>query len=87
MDEIKKIVEEFEENGFIYTKETITNATTGEIISKAITLKNGNEINDIRPSEQDVVNAEILLSNAEILSKLNEQDEVQAEILLNQMEG
>lgn len=37
-------------------------------------------------SEQEIINAEILLSNAEILSKLKEQDEVQAEILLNQME-
>jgi len=36
-------------------------------------------------SEQDEINAEILLNQAEILAKLNEQDEVQAQILLNQM--
>ena len=35
-------------------------------------------------SEQDEINAEILLNQAEILAKLNEQDEVQAQILLNQ---
>lgn len=38
------------------------------------------------PSEQDLVNAEILLNQADILAKQNEQDEVLAEILLNQME-
>ncbi len=36
-------------------------------------------------SEQDEINAEILLNQAEILAKLNEQDEVQAQILLNQI--
>jgi len=36
-------------------------------------------------SEQDEINAEFLLNQAEILAKLNEQDEVQAQILLNQM--
>lgn len=35
-------------------------------------------------SEQDEINARILLNQADILAKLNEQDEVQAQILLNQ---
>lgn len=34
---------------------------------------------------QELLNAEILLNQAEILAKQNEQDEVLAEILLNQM--
>ena len=37
-------------------------------------------------SEQDEINAEILLNQATILAKQEEQDEVLAEILLNQME-
>lgn len=36
-------------------------------------------------SEQDLVNAEILLNQAEILSNQNATDEVLAEILLNQV--
>ena len=35
-------------------------------------------------SEQDEINARILLNQADILARLNEQDEVQAQILLNQ---
>lgn len=35
-------------------------------------------------SEQDEINARILLNQADILAKLSEQDEVQAQILLNQ---
>lgn len=38
-----------------------------------------------KPSDQELLNAEILLNQAEIIAKLNEQDEVQAQILLNQM--
>lgn len=36
-------------------------------------------------TEAELVQAEILLNQAEILAKQNEQDEVLAEILLNQM--
>jgi hypothetical protein len=35
-------------------------------------------------SEQDEINARILLNQADILARLSEQDEVQAQILLNQ---
>ena len=35
-------------------------------------------------SEQDEINARILLNQADILARLNEQDAVQAQILLNQ---
>ena len=37
------------------------------------------------PTETDIINAEILLNQADILAKQNEHDEVLAEILLNQM--
>lgn len=36
-------------------------------------------------TEQELLQAEILLNQAEILAKQNEQDEVLAEILLNQL--
>lgn len=38
------------------------------------------------PTEQEIINAELLLNQMDILAKLTEQDEVQAQILLNQME-
>lgn len=45
------------------------------------------EVEEEKPvSEQDEINAEILLNQATILAKQEEQDEVLAEILLNQME-
>lgn len=37
------------------------------------------------PTEQELIQAEILLNQADILAKQAEQDEVLAEILLNQM--
>lgn len=37
------------------------------------------------PSDQELLNAEILLNQADIIAKQNEHDEVLAEILLNQM--
>lgn len=39
------------------------------------------------PTEQETVNAEILLNQAEILSNQSDTDEVLAEILLNQVGG
>lgn len=39
------------------------------------------------PTEQEIINAEILLNQAEILSNQNATDEVLAEILLNQIGG
>lgn len=46
-------------------------------------------IDDIKEkqSSQDELNAEILLSQAEMAIKQSEQDEVLAEILLNQIGG
>lgn len=41
---------------------------------------------EYEPINEELVQAEILLNQAEILAKQNEQDEVLAEILLNQME-
>ena len=38
------------------------------------------------PTEQDIMQAEMLLNQMEIISTQQEQDEVLAEILLNQME-
>ena len=40
---------------------------------------------ETEPTETDIINAEILLNQADILAKQNEHDEVLAEILLNQM--
>ena len=40
---------------------------------------------EYEPTETDIINAEILLNQADILAKQNEHDEVLAEILLNQM--
>lgn len=39
------------------------------------------------PTEQELINAEILLNQAEILNNQNATDEVLAEILLNQIGG
>lgn len=38
-----------------------------------------------QPTEQELVQAEMLLNQIEIMQRQNEQDEVLAEILLNQM--
>ena len=38
------------------------------------------------PTESELIQAELLLNQADILARQNEQDEVLAEILLNQME-
>lgn len=38
------------------------------------------------PSEEELIQAEMLLNQADIIAKQNEQDEVLAEILLNQLE-
>lgn len=40
---------------------------------------------ETEPTEADIINAEILLNQADIIAKQNEHDEVLAEILLNQM--
>lgn len=40
---------------------------------------------EVEPTETDIMNAEILLNQADIIAKQNEHDEVLAEILLNQM--
>ncbi len=45
------------------------------------------EIQPPEPTETDIINAEILLNQADIIAKQNEHDEVLAEILLNQMGG
>lgn len=37
------------------------------------------------PTEEELINAEILLNQVDIIAKQNEHDEVLAEILLNQM--
>ena len=37
------------------------------------------------PTETELINAELLLNQIDIIAKQNEQDEVLAEILLNQM--
>lgn len=37
------------------------------------------------PTEQELIQAELLLNQIDIIAKQNEQDEVLAEILLNQM--
>lgn len=39
------------------------------------------------PTEQDIINSELLLNQANIINSQNSMDEVLAEILLNQMEG
>lgn len=40
---------------------------------------------EYEPTETELIQAEILLNQADIIAKQNEQDEVLAEILLNQM--
>lgn len=46
-----------------------------------------NETTEPMISEQEELNAEILLNQASIIAKQEEQDEVLAEILLNQVKG
>lgn len=43
------------------------------------------EIQQPDPTETELIQAELLLNQADILARQNEQDEVLAEILLNQM--
>lgn len=45
------------------------------------------EETETEPTEQELINAEILLNQATILSNQNATDEVLAEILLNQVGG
>ena len=44
------------------------------------------QTNEIEPTEDELIQAEILLNQAEIIAKQNEHDEVLAEILLGQQE-
>lgn len=53
--------------------------------SRMESLLNPPEPVEPEPTEEELIQAEILLNQAEILAKQNEQDEVLAEILLNQM--
>lgn len=85
MEKTNMTTEEIEKNGLTYIVETITDTSTDEVISKVTKLKNTSAPKELEPPEQDIINAEILLSNAEILSKLKEQEEVQAQILLNSL--
>jgi hypothetical protein len=50
---------------------------------ESVTSKDENQI--IEPTETELIQAELLLNQADIIAKQNEQDEVLAEILLNQM--
>ena len=52
-----------------------------DVINESIRLKPAQP----EPTETELIQAELLLNQAEILAKQNEQDEVLAEILLNQM--
>lgn len=45
------------------------------------------QTNEIEPTEDELIQAEILLNQAEIIAKQNEHDEVLAEILLGQQEA
>lgn len=57
-------------------------------VDNDFTSKNPNKVEIEEPvSEQDELNAEMLLNQSIIIAKQEEQDAVLAEILLNQMEG
>jgi len=47
------------------------------------TLEEGQEFDIIEPSEQETLNAQLLMGNAEIKTELQEQQELNAQLLLD----
>ena len=73
--------EEVEIDGVVYIVEVYD---SGTVVKYPKTLNDSVEL-EYTPTEQELITAEILLNQADIIAKQNEQDEVLAEILLNQM--
>lgn len=75
-------VEEFVDNDTVYIREIYDNGSIVEYIKPDHTSE------PVRPrlTENELIQAEILLNQVDIIAKQNEQDEVLAAILLNQME-
>lgn len=71
------------ENGIEYIIETLSSGHTVKRLKQQVVSGDYEQV--YKPTETELVQAEILLNQAEILAKQNEQDEVLAEILLNQM--
>ena len=80
---------EVQVDGVIYIEETtyrVFTDGTREVACSAKYPKPSDEPTpEPEPTETELIQAEILLNQADILAKQNEQDEVLAEILLNQM--
>lgn len=85
----EEVVEIIEKDGFQYEKTTIYKVSENdekEVVGQYESLiPEESDTVEPEPTEEELVQAEILLNQAEILAKQNEQDEVLAEILLNQM--
>ena len=72
---------ETEENGYTY----IVEEADGEIIAKYLKSEPAEDVPE-EPTEQELFQAEVLLSQAEILANQEAQDEVLAALLLNGLE-
>lgn len=85
--ELQTDIEEIEENGSVFIKETVYKVYDNGSKEIACTVKyNKPEENPVYvPTDEELITAELLLNQADILARQNEQDEVLAEILLNQM--
>ena len=75
---------EIEINGSTYIEKTFSN---GAVVREMKSIQNyiPKEVEQ-EPTEEELITAELLLNQADIMAKQAEQDEVLAEILLNQME-
>lgn len=77
------------EDGVIYIEDTtyrvFTNGTREVACSAKYPKPSDEPTPEPEPTEQELIQAELLLNQIDIIAKQNEQDEVLAEILLNQM--
>lgn len=86
---IEKEIKTITEDGIEYEVKTIYEILeSGEKKIRGV-VKSPKISEDVEPdpTEQELINAEILLNQAEILNNQNATDEVLAEILLNQIGG
>ena len=86
--DLEKEQHEIEEDGVIYIEESTYRVFSDGSKVLACTSKYPKPSDEPvvpGPTEEELIQAEILLNQVEILAKQNEHDEVLAEILLNQM--
>ena len=72
------IINQYEEDGYI-----ITEYENGAIIKESNSIENSDLNNENDISEEEIYQAEMLLTQAKIIQKQEEQDIILAELLLN----